>query len=67
MEQDLIMFIGNKRLPEIPIEQRTQNYHAERGDNIPLVPALFDERLVVTCERDELNLFSGWFFSKEGY
>jgi len=52
-------------LPEIHVEQRTQDHYAERGDNIPLVPTIPDKGFVVACEGDKLNLLGGWFFSKE--
>jgi hypothetical protein len=44
-------------LPEINIECNTKRYHTKRSNYIPLVPTLFDERLVVACESDKLNLF----------
>ncbi len=60
-------FLNSSCLPEIPVERNTKNNYTERSDNIPLVPTLFDKRFVVSCESNKLNLFSGWFFSKERY
>ena len=62
-----INFTNDFKLPEINIECCTNGYHAQRGNNIPFVPALKDEFFIVTIESDEIYLFSGWLLGEKRY